>query len=191
MQKRSVLLGIKNQIYCRDVIYVFYLLLSLNTLRLFCTLNLDHMIKSVRISAGVRMKYSCNLSGSGVVVCSTLVNTNQNGAFSHSAVLSDYQYTLLTPQERETKARYRTSGYSQVRLTSHKEIFAPKVPQWCHEVTHNIAKNTHQKKRKTRIHSSVHQYCISVSFVFKVFRMRKHKEMSKEKETSFYVDIRL
>jgi hypothetical protein len=48
------------------------------------------MIKSVRISAGVRMKYSFTLSGSLVVVCSTLVHTNQNGAISHFAALSDY-----------------------------------------------------------------------------------------------------
>ena len=90
-QKRSGLLEIKNEdLLSRQNLCVLFAFVTKYIKTFKCTVNLDHTIKSVRISAGVGMKYSYTLSGSRVVVCSTLVHTNQNGAFSHSATLSDY-----------------------------------------------------------------------------------------------------
>jgi len=64
-------------------------------------------------------------------------------------------------------------------------MFAPKVPYGCHEVTHNIAKKAHYKKGETRMHSSVHQYCISASFVLKFSACENTTKCQKKRKRHF------
>jgi len=95
-------LGVKNyDLQSRRNLYVLFTFVTKYFKTFLFTLNLDHMIKSTRISAGVGMKYSCNLSESRVVVCSTLVPRNQNGALhAHCCSVRLLIYPINTATER-------------------------------------------------------------------------------------------